>query len=272
VEVIMPRGFTLIELLVVVTIIVVLLALLTPALDQAMESTVKMQCLANTRGTAQGCAQYAFEQKKTLPIYTAQDQGRSSAYDMRTFDPALLAPRYPLSTGLLVSTNFLPSGPQLGKIAHCPVMDNSTGPYKKHCMDLQSDWGWGASFWSENLQYRIINGYSYRAASYYNAGKSHMKANRLSRAFLLYVDVPDVRFRGSQGIFVHPDGYNRAFGDGSASFLEDPEHEVERRLRTEHPGGSTEGIMHGGISSQAEGQHEERIWDLMAIGSVVEAP
>jgi prepilin-type N-terminal cleavage/methylation domain-containing protein len=62
------RGFTLIELLVVVTIIVVLLALLTPALDKAVEQATRLVCQANTRLWAQTSIQYGMDQKKWLPI------------------------------------------------------------------------------------------------------------------------------------------------------------------------------------------------------------
>lgn len=62
------HGFSLIELLVVVTIIVVLLALLTPALDKAMEQAERAVCGANQRGVVSGAVMYGMENRKQLFI------------------------------------------------------------------------------------------------------------------------------------------------------------------------------------------------------------
>src|ERR1041385_4688748 len=59
-------AFTLIELLVVVTIIVVLLALLTPALDKAVEQAERAVCAANKHSISIGSVAYALENKKDL--------------------------------------------------------------------------------------------------------------------------------------------------------------------------------------------------------------
>jgi prepilin-type N-terminal cleavage/methylation domain-containing protein len=58
------RGFTLIELLVVVTIIVVLLALLTPALDQAIERAERTVCAASLDAHSMAMNQYAMENRR----------------------------------------------------------------------------------------------------------------------------------------------------------------------------------------------------------------
>lgn len=62
------RGFTLIELLVVVTIIVVLLALLTPALDKAIEQANIAVCGSHLKGIGQASVTYALENKKQFII------------------------------------------------------------------------------------------------------------------------------------------------------------------------------------------------------------
>jgi prepilin-type N-terminal cleavage/methylation domain-containing protein len=61
-------GFTLVELLVVITVIVVLLALLTPALDRAIEAGKRAVCGANMRSWALTSSQYALDHRKHLPI------------------------------------------------------------------------------------------------------------------------------------------------------------------------------------------------------------
>ena len=61
-------AFTLIELLVVVTIIVVLLALLTPALDTAIEQANIAVCGSHLKGIGQASVTYALENKKVFII------------------------------------------------------------------------------------------------------------------------------------------------------------------------------------------------------------
>src|SRR5438132_4513015 len=59
-------GFTLIELLVVVTIIVVLLALLTPALDKAIESAQRAVCATRLHLFGMAISNYSTDNKRKL--------------------------------------------------------------------------------------------------------------------------------------------------------------------------------------------------------------
>jgi prepilin-type N-terminal cleavage/methylation domain-containing protein len=65
----MPRSpaFTLIELLVVVTIIVVLLALLTPALDRAINRAEDVKCMSNLHAVGRALTYYLQDHKRTFP-------------------------------------------------------------------------------------------------------------------------------------------------------------------------------------------------------------
>ena len=62
-----PIGFTLIELLVVITIIVVLLALLSPAMDRAMEAAVRVRCASQQDALLGICTTYAVENRRLFP-------------------------------------------------------------------------------------------------------------------------------------------------------------------------------------------------------------
>jgi prepilin-type N-terminal cleavage/methylation domain-containing protein len=64
----MTKAFTLIELLVVVTIIVVLLALLTPALDKAIESAERVVCGSQLDLFGTAVPQYTLENRRTIPV------------------------------------------------------------------------------------------------------------------------------------------------------------------------------------------------------------
>jgi prepilin-type N-terminal cleavage/methylation domain-containing protein len=75
------NGFTLIELLVVVTIIVVLLALLTPALDRAIEAAERAVCGSQLDLFGTAVPQYAMDNKRS---YHSAVAWRSSP----TADPA----------------------------------------------------------------------------------------------------------------------------------------------------------------------------------------
>jgi prepilin-type N-terminal cleavage/methylation domain-containing protein len=59
-------GFTLVELLVVITIIVILLALLTPALDKAMEATAIAVCATNQHAMHGGVLSYSLDHRRRL--------------------------------------------------------------------------------------------------------------------------------------------------------------------------------------------------------------
>ena len=60
------KAFTLVELLVVVTIIVILLALLTPAMDRAMQAAEKAVCASNLDAIGTSSTLYAMDNKREL--------------------------------------------------------------------------------------------------------------------------------------------------------------------------------------------------------------
>ena len=237
----MKPAFTLIELLVVITIIVVLLALLAPALDKAITAALKAKCLANQHNIVQAAQFYATDSKRIFPPFTMNGSD-SSAYDLRgswsTPTGAVVKP--PMGLGLLPAGGYLPTT-QLGKIIHCPCMDNSDSAFANLGMDRI--WHYlgstvppaidsvGGSWWVDPAYttWRVIGSFNYRAASYYNAKKGNLKQNSLDPLQILTVDSPDLRFAGK---YTHPDGYNRVFVDGHGAFFFDPDRKTDNLILT----------------------------------------
>jgi competence protein ComGC len=284
-------AFTLIELLVVVTIIVVLLALLTPALDKAIYAAEKVDCLNRQRILMNGCLFYANDHKKFVPPNKIRGRGSASAYDIRQWfdDNGVVTPnaintgagsvRSPyLQLGLLPENDYLPRQ-NLGKLMHCPVMDNLSNPgtafgsgvgkYAGVGMDVETEYGVGASWYYDESAagLRMIIGYNYRGSSWENSGHPLMRTSDLTSDHLMTVDLPDQRFVGppvAPGIiteanqedlrkFTHPDGYGRSFADGHTSFRDDRDFEVAWQIYRRSGGwGDMSGDRAGFIANVAE--------------------
>ena len=122
------KAFTLIELLVVVTIIVVLLALLTPALDKAVEAAQRVACAGNLRVVHSGSLQYASQNKKEF--FTCRGRAVIRGFDMKN-PPMPWQSNYTgadsqvdwlaaLASVGLAGTNLEPTGDTLGGSQHKP--------------------------------------------------------------------------------------------------------------------------------------------------------
>jgi len=241
------HGFTLVELLVVITIIVILLALLAPALDRAVYNAETAKCLASQRTIVQAAQSYAVDHKRVLPPWKIGTR-TSSAFDLR--GPWNARPRAPMGIGLLPEHGYLP-GAQLGKVIHCPPMDNSgAGGFKGLGMDVKWAYdpiaegaqGAGGSWWTDPdwTNDRIVASFNYRSISYELAGKGMLKLSNAGSGIILSIDMLDVRFGGK---YLHPEGYNRVFGDGGGSFFFDPLREVDELIKGYvHVGGGFGGI------------------------------
>ncbi len=266
----MKKAFTLIEILVVVAVIVILIAILVPALDKAMTAAGKAKCLAHQAGIVKACQMFTNDYENLMPPCTQNGQGIAHTYDLRTTEgsggtsvgtPILggagiggvgspvgagagvagvgvtsgAGTRFPLNWGMLVVTGRLPST-QLGKMVHCPAMDNlADANAKGHCMDVPpgtNSYGVGGSWWVDSNQnaQRVIVSYNYRATPYFKSGNGNIRANKVGSNFIISTDTPDYRWRGEKGVYAHPDGFNRVFADGSGSFRKDENHEIEQKF------------------------------------------
>jgi Tfp pilus assembly protein PilE len=115
------RAFTVVELLAVVTIIIVLLALLSPAMDRAMEMTYRAICASNLHTTSIGLTHYALDQKYQLPQgYPSYDQATEGVYYIWARSTvsagkawrahgALIEPRYTLPRVFYCPSNHHPN-------------------------------------------------------------------------------------------------------------------------------------------------------------------
>lgn len=246
----MKRAFTLIELLVVVTIIVILLAVLTPAVQKAIEAAEKAVCLAHMHSIGQGCQIYAAENKRVLPPSEFANPGgganlRAWSYDLRATQDGNVFDNVvgdPMGLGYLPAAGLLPTT-QLGKVMHCPSFDNTGGSGAMSDVVISnaipSLSSVGATWWADEVYpksgptgYRVIAGYHYRGASYF-WGSGVMKSQKVGSQDVLAVDPFDSRFSGNLnagGGFGHAEGYNRVFADGHGGWLPDP----KRILETEH--------------------------------------
>ena len=269
-------GFTLVELLVVIAVTVVLLALLSPALDRAVTAANVLECLARERLMIDAAVFYATDQKKYFPPNAIAGRGSGSAYDLRMWidDNGVPTPYFsnpggagaaggfrppPLQLGLLPENRYLPPD-RLGKIMHCPIMDNLGNPtsfggglrFAGIGMDVIHEWGVGASWFNDPAEdkqsLRVIMGYNYRATSYEWSGKGKLRLNNTGSNDLMIVDLPDQRFVGVNNgrredlrAFTHPDGYNRVFADTSGGWHNDSEYNTARAIQT-WTGGNMDGL------------------------------
>ena len=166
-------AFTLIELLVVVTIIVVLLALLTPALDKAIEQAQRAVCGANQKLISSSCVMYALENKKFLflprgrEVTIAFDPKGTQSYEFTASEANTDWPAALASAGLASRDKLPVQGASITASSATP-----TPPYSDNLpgkmWDCPSRPGW-KSYWayfalfgnSTTAPYDLLVGYQY---------------------------------------------------------------------------------------------------------------
>jgi hypothetical protein len=244
---------------VVVLIIVLLLAILIPALSKAVDASTLAKCLTNQRNVAASCAQYAAQNDGQLPLFK-NPHGEVDNYDLRS------STTNPLNVGMLITGGLLPTT-QLGKVLHCPSLDNMAGA-GGHCMDVRRGNDAGASWWVDpSVTGRIIISYQYRSASWAKAKKGPFRTNKLPAGTIVICDLIDRRFRGPMGAWTHSEGYNRAFADGSGGWFADPPEvsAVEKIVTNNNTNDGRADGRHDNGGGLGPGGHDEKAYEYMKV-------
>lgn len=107
------RGFTLIEMLVVIAIIALLVAIITPAVNRALDNSRRIACVSNLRSLGQATLAYVVDNNQKIPFIKAPSGPGSGYANPPWFN--LLAPY----AGAVVRSNIsLESGTD--RVFRCP--------------------------------------------------------------------------------------------------------------------------------------------------------
>jgi prepilin-type N-terminal cleavage/methylation domain-containing protein len=238
-----PKAFTLVELLVVIAIIVVLLALLAGGLDRALKAAERSKCGTNQRSIAQAAASYALEYERTFPIWNNMGPtpavGNANTGFVVRLNVAANSPEATqkgAATGighLIVSGRYGGRAGGAGDAIHCPSLDTTSASANHLKMGMNEEGisdgqaannSKGGSHWNSNQS--IVSSYLYRAKSWAAThSASTIRTNIANSTFAL---TSDTVTRASDTMqygrtFHHIGGWNVSYGDGHATYVEDPE-------------------------------------------------
>ncbi len=210
--------FTLIELLVVIAIIAILAAMLMPALERARASAQSVSCVNNLRQLGVGAAMYASD-------YDGWTPSAQGGVEARDYTP-LLHDWYFLNgtgSGLLYSMEYIGAPNPY----YCP--GRRGGPYSKECpnngMQRLIDAVTGQNFYARPFASYLIAGAHFNTANQPPKDYKWHNFDRVTSRLVWSFEV--AKFRTSTGERLgptatgHGPGYNVAFYDGSAQWIED---------------------------------------------------
>ncbi len=232
------RGFTLVELLVVITIIAILLALLTPALDQAMEMTRRTICLSRLHLFGHSHMQYALDNKRKLaPGWAATGQGGAQQNAIWVNDNVVQGVVLPLPTGVTASSSAKAPYGNFREIGHLANIGYQPNPHKSlYCPDMPPDLFSGTQryLWpaDNNLKATgfpwVHDHYNYRTTldPQLNGSTFSGRAAKLSDPGHLTIHVD--YFTNPGTLWSHQDGFNISHLDGSANYVYDPKDYIRK--------------------------------------------
>ena len=204
-------GFTLIELLVVIAIVAILAAILLPTLSRAKERARRVACLNNLKQIGLGLQMYAHDNRDLIPYV---EPGWSTLYCLSNPRPLPqetlgAAPGYRVGIGLLVPDYI--SNP---RVFYCPSW--RVPPLGLLTYD---DASYG---WSQFPSNACVMNYEYARWLNDQWTPQNSRLSALGVKALVY----DM-FMGSRSVghgfgdWVHLQGYNVSYSDGSARFFAD---------------------------------------------------
>lgn len=112
------QGFTLIEMLVVTAILALLMAMISPALNRALENSRRVACTANLRSLGQATLAYAVDHQQRIPFQRAASGPGSGYANPPWFN--LLAPYAGAEIRSAISLE-----PGTDKVFRCPAQRGS---------------------------------------------------------------------------------------------------------------------------------------------------
>jgi prepilin-type N-terminal cleavage/methylation domain-containing protein len=233
-------AFTLVELLVVVTIIVILLALLTPALDRAMEATRRAICKSRLHSFGLSHGQYAVDNKSRLaPGWAATGQGGSQQNAIWVNDNVVNGIVVPAPSGVVANSPSRPPYGNFRELGHVANLKYLAAPHKSlYCPDMPpnlhggdpNSYAWPADNDLKKTGFPWVHDhYNYRTTLEPRATNAEgtafaFRAPKLSDPghLALHVDY----FTHPTAKWSHMDGYNVSHLDGSARYVPDPRNHI----------------------------------------------
>lgn len=188
-----------------------------------------------------------------------------------TQDAAAVNGRTALGLGILASQGRLPQT-KLGDIGHCPSLDTSSAAPSTGAAAATANFGTpnihtegaGLNFYVDPAQaaVRMVGSFYYRGTSWARARGGNLQFNQAGKSsFVLTSDFFDRRY----GIRSHHvTGYNVGYGDGHASFVQDPDQFIELKVIGDVQYGAGNDQAEAPINGYDKPQADEAVFNYLS--------